>query len=75
VTRRDVDQEAPLDLPVCDRLKVVADRFDVLVALKAIRLDAAPKSADEVEQRPLIAKRVAAITQRIFNQPRGGHQS
>jgi hypothetical protein len=50
VTRWDVDQQAVLDLPVCDRLKVVADRFDVPVALKALRLDAAPKSADEVDR-------------------------
>ena len=73
VTRRDVDQQAALDLPVCDRLKMVADGFDMPVALKARWLDTPPKPANKVEQRPLIANRVAAITQRIFYRPRGGH--
>ena len=51
MTRRDVDQEAALDLPLCDCLKMVADGLDMPVALKARWLNTPPKPANKVEQR------------------------
>jgi hypothetical protein len=50
VTRRDVDQQASVDLPVCGCLKMFADGFDMPVALKARWFDTAPEPADEVEK-------------------------